>query len=161
MSHNFQKCFICIPLRVRTNKATNWSQMGLRSVTSTSHVCNKQVIRPFMIFKWLFWLESGECRLVNSSCGLIMANTLVNFNEVNYRWFINRREGKQSPRHKRVSFCALGSPEALPDVLLKPDSYGFRSMKMVYGQNLSCTPKSYCFLVINVNCLILINERKI
>ncbi len=45
----------------------------------------------------------------------------------------------------------------LLNIQLKPDSYGFQSMKMAYG----CTAKSCGFLVINVNCLILINERKI
>ncbi len=48
----------------------------------------------------------------------------------------------------------------LPDVRLKPDLYGFQSVKMVYGRNLGHTPKTYGFLVIIVNCLILIIKKK-
>ncbi len=40
----------------------------------------------------------------------------------------------------------------LPVIWLKPDAYGFGSMKMADGRG---------FLVININCLILINGRKI
>ncbi len=39
---------------------------------------------------------------------------------------------------------------ALTDVWLKPDSYGFQSVKILYGRNLGRTPKSYDFLVPNM-----------
>ncbi len=39
---------------------------------------------------------------------------------------------------------------ALPDVRLKLDSYGFRSVKTSYDRNLGRTPKSYGFLVSNM-----------
>ncbi len=73
------------------------------------------------------------------------------------------RETKYTPAKKihKINELVDISKAVLPNVRLKPDSYGFRSMKMAYGRNLDLTPKSYGFLVINVNCFILINERKI
>ncbi len=43
-----------------------------------------------------------------------------------------------------------GSNAALPNVRLKPDLYGFRSVKTSYGRNLGRSPKSYGFLVSNM-----------
>ncbi len=44
--------------------------------------------------------------------------------------------------------CTLGA--ALPDVWLKPYSYGFRSVKTLYGRNFDRTPKLCGFLVSNM-----------
>ncbi len=51
--------------------------------------------------------------------------------------------------HPVLRFCSV-LHTALPDVWLKPDSYGFQSVKTSYGRNLGRTPKSYSFLVSNM-----------
>ncbi len=52
--------------------------------------------------------------------------------------------------HKAGKILASASEAALPDVRLKPDSYGFPSVKTSYDLNLGRTLKSYGFLVSNM-----------